>query len=154
MDEKIEAGRLFSTVICRWAHNARHHDGALRDASSRLRTAKFKSTDCSLAVVPRRTRLQISTVGAMNKSYLAFVIFVLILGRQVSAQNPDSTPEQKSTPVTKGIDYLLNYLNMAGTLKASDFRPLTQRERTHLYFKTMVNPLSYIKAGWLVSGYF
>jgi len=85
----------------------------------------------------------------MNKSYLAFVIFVLILGRQVSAQNPDSTtPEQKSTPVSKGIDYLLNYLNMAGTLKASDFRPLTQRERTHLYFKTMVNPLSYIKAGF------
>jgi hypothetical protein len=45
------------------------------------------------------------------------------------------------------IDHLFNYLNMAGTLKASAFRPLTQRERTQMYWKTMVNPLGYMKAG-------
>jgi hypothetical protein len=54
---------------------------------------------------------------------------------------------ERSTPVAKGADYLLNYLNMAGTNKASDFRPLTQRERTHIYLKTMVNPFGYVKAG-------
>jgi hypothetical protein len=71
-----------------------------------------------------------------------------MLGQLVSAQSQDSTtPEQKSNPARKGIDHLFNYLNMAGTTKASNFRPLTQRERTHLYFKTMVNPLGYIKAG-------
>ncbi|HXY13641.1 MAG TPA: hypothetical protein VEI01_10695 [Terriglobales bacterium] len=76
-------------------------------------------------------------------------ILVLMLGRLVSAQNQDSPPqEQKSSPVAKGVDYLFNYLNMAGTMKASDFRPLTQKERTHLYFKTMVNPLGYVKAGF------
>ena len=84
----------------------------------------------------------------MNKSYRRFAILVLMLARLVSAQEQNSpTPEKKSDPVDKGVDYLLNYLNMAGTMKASDFRPLTQRERTHLYFKTMVNPLGYIKAG-------
>jgi hypothetical protein len=85
----------------------------------------------------------------MNKSYRGLAIFVLTLGRLVSAQTPDSTaPEQKSTPVSKGIDYLFNYLNMAGTREAKDFRPLTQRERTHLYFKTMVNPLGYVKGAF------
>ncbi len=36
---------------------------------------------------------------------------------------------------------------MAGTTKARDFRPLTQRERTRIYLKTMANPLGYLKAG-------
>jgi hypothetical protein len=85
----------------------------------------------------------------MKKCYRGLAFFVLTLAGLVSAQTQDSTnPEQKSTPAAKGIDYLFNYLNMAGTRKASDFRPLNQRERTHLYFKTMVNPLGYIKAGF------
>jgi hypothetical protein len=37
---------------------------------------------------------------------------------------------------------------MAGTVKARNFRPLTQRERTQLYVKTMMNPLGYVKAGF------
>src|SRR5262249_15255937 len=87
-----------------------------------------------------------STISAMNKSCRGVAILALMLGQLVSAQSQDSTtPEQKSNPARKGIDHLFNYLNMAGTTKASNFRPLTQRERTHLYFKTMVNPLGYIK---------
>lgn len=96
-----------------------------------------------------QAQLQISIVGAMNKSYPKLAILVLTLGRLLSAQNPDSPPpERKANVVAKATDYLFNYLNMAGTHKASDFRPLNQRERTHLYFKTMVNPLGYIKAGF------
>lgn len=85
----------------------------------------------------------------MNIRYRGLAIVVLIVGRLASAQTPDSnTPAPKPAAEAKGIDYLFNYLNMAGTLKASDFRPLTQRERTHLYLKTMSNPLGYIKAGF------
>ena len=88
----------------------------------------------------------------MNKnvfgSMCGLAIMVLTLSPLVAAQNQDSTTaQQKSSPITKGIDYLFNYLNMAGTMKAVDFRPLTQQERTHLYLKTMINPLGYFKAG-------
>lgn len=36
---------------------------------------------------------------------------------------------------------------MAGTRKASTFKPMTQEERNRLYLKTMKNPLGYMKAG-------
>jgi hypothetical protein len=76
-------------------------------------------------------------------------MFVLVFGPLVSAQDRNSgAAKQDSSSVGKGVDYLLNYLNMAGTMKARDFRPLTQRERTQLYLKTMVNPLGYFKAGF------
>ena len=85
----------------------------------------------------------------MTQSSCWVAVLVLMLGAPLSAQNQDSTSdEHKPTSVGKGIDYLFNYLNMAGTMQASEFRPLTQRERTHLYLKTMVNPLGYIKAGF------
>lgn len=76
-------------------------------------------------------------------------IVFLILAIQADAQKQDSAAtDEKSSSTSKGVDYFLNYLNMAGTRKASDFRPMTQIERTHLYLKTMANPLGYIKAGF------
>ena len=85
----------------------------------------------------------------MNKDFRRFAILILTLGQLASAQSKNSPPaEQKSGAAAKGVDYLVNYLNMAGTMKASDFQPLTQPERTHLYLKTMANPLGYIKAGF------
>ena len=86
--------------------------------------------------------------GDASKILAWLAIVVLVLIPLAAAQDEASnTAEQPSNPVGKGIDYLFNYLNMAGTMKASDFRPLTQKERTHLYLKTMVNPLGYFKAG-------
>jgi hypothetical protein len=85
----------------------------------------------------------------MNTGICLLAILVLVFGPVVAAQSQDpSAAEKESTPVGKGVDYLLNYLNMAGTMKASEFRPLTQRERSSLYLKTMVNPLGYIKTGF------
>jgi hypothetical protein len=85
----------------------------------------------------------------MNKSICRLAMLVLVFGPLMAAQNQNSAvAKQDPSPVGKGVDYLLNYLNMAGTMKARDFRPLTQRERTQLYLKTMVNPLGYIKAGF------
>jgi hypothetical protein len=63
------------------------------------------------------------------------------------AQNQtDDVSAKKSGVVDKTVDYLTNYLNMAGAQKASAFQPLTQHERTALYFKTMTNPLGFLKA--------
>ena len=80
----------------------------------------------------------------MNNSACRLAALILLLVPPLSAQNqrPNTNAEK-----SKGVDYLLNYLNMAGTKKASDFRPLTQRERTHLYLQTLVNPFGYVKAG-------
>ncbi|HEY7388179.1 MAG TPA: hypothetical protein VH640_06705 [Bryobacteraceae bacterium] len=39
-----------------------------------------------------------------------------------------------------------NYLNMAGSQTAKDFRPLTQDERTALYLRSLINPWGFAKA--------
>jgi hypothetical protein len=117
----------------------------------RLEQAKFEPTIaiCRMLLDEQVRKPGTGAHSTMNQSICRLAILVLTLGPLVAAQNQDSTTaERKSSPVGKGIDYLFNYLNMAGTMKASDFRPLTQRERTHLYLKTMVNPLGYIKAGF------
>src|SRR4051794_21999881 len=83
----------------------------------------------------------------INGAILAFCI--LIFGPPLAAQGQGSyAAVQDSSSARKGLDYLLNYLNMAGTTKARDFYPLTQHERSLLYLKTMANPLGYIKAGF------
>jgi hypothetical protein len=83
-------------------------------------------------------KLEFGVRPVMNKSICLLAIFVLVFGLLVAAQSQDpSAAEKGSTPVGKGVDYLLNYLNMAGTMKARDFRPLTQRERSFLYLKTI-----------------
>ena len=77
---------------------------------------------------------------------LATLILALAPLLAAQGQSPASSAEPPN-PVARGIDYLSNYLNMAGTKKASEFQPLTQHGRTHLYLKTMANPLGYAKAG-------
>ncbi len=85
----------------------------------------------------------------MNKSIHLLAIAILSVTLTLAAQNSEPQPaEQESESARKPLDLLFNYLNMAGTLKASEFEPLDQSERTHLYLKTMVNPLGYIKAGF------
>lgn len=77
---------------------------------------------------------------------LAFLIASAGFATAQDQKSMAATPE--SNPARKGVDYFLNYLNMAGTTKASDFYPLTQPQRNHLYLKTMVNPFGYLKAGF------
>ena len=84
-----------------------------------------------------------------KKSLCGFAILAFGFPPMMAAQNQDSDAiGQKPSPVSRGIDRLFNYLNMAGTTKASEFRPLTQHERTQIYLRTMVNPLGYLKAGF------
>ncbi|HEV2732861.1 MAG TPA: hypothetical protein VGV15_22755 [Terriglobales bacterium] len=88
-------------------------------------------------------------IAMTNKSVCRIGILALTFAPLMAAQNQDSvTPEQKSGTVSRTINNLFNYLNMAGTAKASEFQLLTQSERTQIYLKTMVNPLGYLKAGF------
>jgi hypothetical protein len=83
-----------------------------------------------------------------SKNICCLGILALTFAPLVPAQNQDSiTAEHEPSAVNRGTGYLFNYLNMAG-IKAIEFRPLTQPERTKIYLKTMVNPLGYLKAGF------
>ena len=82
------------------------------------------------------------------KEFLRGVGIALLFTASLLSAQTQPAPPKKPTAADKGVDYLFNYLNMAGTHKASDFRPLTQSERTHLYFRTMVNPLGFFKAAF------
>jgi hypothetical protein len=85
----------------------------------------------------------------MTKHVVVLVVTVVTISVQTAAQNQGSpSDDQASKSLSKPIDLLLNYLNMAGTTKASEFRALTQGERTDLFLKTMVNPLGYVKGGF------
>jgi hypothetical protein len=52
----------------------------------------------------------------------------------------------QTSRLQKTVSRLENYLNMAGAQTASDFRPLNQRERNDLYFKSLINPWGLAKA--------
>jgi len=84
-----------------------------------------------------------------QRSIRALAILLFTFASPLAAQNQNSAAvKEEPNPLGKGVNYILNYLNMAGTTKASEFRPLTQRERTSIYLKTMVNPFGFIKAGF------
>lgn len=84
-----------------------------------------------------------------KRSIRVLAIFLFTFFPLLAAQDQNSASvKEEPNPIGKGVDYVVNYLNMAGTMKASEFRPLTQRERASIYLKTMVNPLGYIKAGF------
>jgi hypothetical protein len=93
--------------------------------------------------IPRHT-----TQGAWR--FLAFqknrveLLSVLIL---LSVHGVAQEGEQKShgSAVQKTGGSLESYLNMAGSKKAHEFRPLTQRERTALYLESLINPFGFVK---------
>ena len=94
-------------------------------------------------------RFGAKVAGAITKRVCGLAMFAAILAPLAVAQNQgEEASAKESGPVAKTVDYLFNYLNMAGTKNASEFKPLTQRERTHLYYETMVNPLGFLKAGF------
>ena len=65
------------------------------------------------------------------------------MGKRTSGTN-----DPQGSTKNRTIDHLFNYLNMAGAEKASEFQPLTQEQRAHIYLKTMINPLGHMKAGF------
>ena len=84
-----------------------------------------------------------------TKCIAGLCTLILLVVPQLEAQTQSPTVNAgNASRLDRGIGYLFNYLNMAGTKKATEFQPLSQKERTQLYFKTMVNPLGYGKAAF------
>lgn len=76
-------------------------------------------------------------------------IATLLCSAVLTAQEQSTPPAKSSSNLAdKGLDMIFNYFNMAGTTKASGFKPLTQQERNHDYFKAMINPVGYGKAAF------
>jgi len=79
---------------------------------------------------------------------------LLVAAANFAAQAQSQSPPQEQTdassthPVTKFAGSVFNLLNMAGTEKAKQFQPMTQNERNHLYFSTMINPLSFARCAF------
>jgi hypothetical protein len=57
-----------------------------------------------------------------------------------------SLPAGAQSTFDKAVSTFENYLNMAGSQTAKDFRPLTRDERTALYLRSLVNPWGLAKA--------
>jgi len=74
------------------------------------------------------------------------VMFLAVWTPLLVAQEQTNANAKK--PGSGLTDSVFNFLNMAGTTKSKEFRPMTQPERNRLYFKTMVNPLSFVKVGF------
>jgi hypothetical protein len=55
-------------------------------------------------------------------------------------------PAEAQPTANRAVSALENYLNMAGSRTAKDFRPLTRDERIDLYLKSLVNPWGFAKA--------
>ena len=85
-------------------------------------------------------------VGASSNIWKVAILLLILAPSAVSQNQSPKTTAEKPNAVAKGIDYLFNYLNMAGTKTAANFRPMTQKERNQLYIKTLKNPLGYFKA--------
>lgn len=80
------------------------------------------------------------------------ILLILAVSFAARAQNQSASQAQTNSGSTqsdsKFAGSVFNLLNMAGTEKAKQFQPMTQDERNHLYFNTMVNPLSFARCAF------
>lgn len=63
------------------------------------------------------------------------------------AQDPALAPppEAKAGAATKVTNAVFDYLSMAGSQTAADFRPLSQSERNRIFGKSLINPVWFLK---------
>lgn len=82
----------------------------------------------------------------------ACILLVVAVSLAAQAQSQSSQQEQSNTSPTQSDSKLagsvFNLLNMAGTESSKQFHPMTQSERNHLYFSTMINPLSFARCAF------
>jgi hypothetical protein len=65
--------------------------------------------------------------------------------QSASHEQTDTSSTQSGSKIVRGVE---NLLNMAGTEKAKEFRPMTQAERNHLYLTTMINPFGFARCAF------
>jgi hypothetical protein len=77
------------------------------------------------------------------------VLLLLSIGWAGRAQDPPTpaadTEAGSRSPHSNFAHNVFDLFNMAGTEPAKNFRALTQPERNRLYFRSMVNPLSFLR---------
>jgi len=80
-----------------------------------------------------------------------FILFCLLsVAWTAHAREPPAAPQDKtdsgsSSQHSNIVRNVLDLFNMTGTKQTKTFQPLTQSERNHLYFRSMVNPLSFAR---------
>ncbi len=82
----------------------------------------------------------------------ACILLIVVVSFAVQAQSQSAPQEQTDASSTQSGSKLkssvFNLLNMAGTEKSKEFHPMSQTERNHLYFSTMINPLSFARCAF------
>ena len=80
------------------------------------------------------------------------ILLVVAVSLAVHAHSQSTLPQQTDTSSRQSGSRLshsvFNLLNMAGTETSKKFHPMTQAERNHLYFSTMINPLSFARCAF------
>lgn len=90
----------------------------------------------------------------MNAALCRYACILLVVAASFAAhaQNQPASQTQTDASSTQSDSKLagsvFNLLNMAGTESSKQFQPMTQAERNHLYFSTMVNPLSFVRCAF------
>ncbi|HEY4678234.1 MAG TPA: hypothetical protein VIJ01_13785 [Candidatus Angelobacter sp.] len=81
-----------------------------------------------------------------------WILVIVAVSFAAHAQSQSAANEQADASSTQSSSRLnrsvLNLFNMAGPEKSKEFRPMTQAERNHLYFSTMINPLSFVRCAF------
>jgi len=85
---------------------------------------------------------------AVRRYICIFVIVAVSSAAPAQSQSASQTDTSSTQSGSKLVRSVLNLLNMAGTEKSKEFRPLTQAERNRLYFNTMINPLSFARCAF------
>ena len=80
------------------------------------------------------------------------LILFLLVAVHPAAYAQDRLPDAQENPLANPVEEHSNFVrnvfdlfNMAGTRKARDFRAMSQDERNSLYFRSMINPLSFLR---------
>lgn len=76
---------------------------------------------------------------------LLFLSAITSAGAQDPASTTQETPESQANHQANFVRNVLDLLNMANMDKITQFRPLSQSERNHLYLRSMINPLSFVR---------
>ncbi len=84
----------------------------------------------------------------MRNRTRSFVLALVSLQAAFCQQAGTASTGAASTSSEKGLDYFYSYLNMPRAKKATDFQPLTQKERNQLYGKSLINPVWYLKGAF------
>jgi hypothetical protein len=85
----------------------------------------------------------------MRQVTIIFALTAMLAGTAMSQGTAAPVdPSGTTREMPKGIKAVFDYLTMAGTSSAAEFKPLSRREQTQIYLKSLINPVWYLKGGF------